>query len=266
MKWWISDFDGTLTLNPKTEAIDPKDMDFIERWTKENNFIIATGRDVSYINYLINHYNLKSEYKIANNGASLYKGNQLIFNQSIGMDERKQLFQIVNKLYKFCGIKIADHSECFILSGIEEKTPRYNESIVQQKWFEMEDNFSQHINEILNNKDLNNITLFAHPQDFDYILNLFNNFKNLKIIQTSPFNLEIMHKDVSKYSGIKFLKNKYNISDNDIVVSGDGDNDYEMLNRCKNSFAMEKGTKKAIMAANNIISNVYEIENYISIN
>nr|AVN63357.1 hypothetical protein CG000_03615 [Mesoplasma coleopterae] len=265
MKWWISDFDGTLTVNSKKEVIAEKDLNFIERWTKENNFIIATGRDVSYINYLIEHYNLKSEYKMANNGASLYKGNELIFNQSIEMEGRKKLFEIVNMLYKFCGIKIADHNNCIILSGIEEETPRYKETIVHEKWFKMEDNFKEYANEILNNKDLNNITFFAHPQDFEYILSLFEGFKNLKIIQTSPYNLEVMHKDVSKYSGIKFLKEKYSISDDNIIVSGDGDNDFEMLSGCTNSFAMKNGTMKAHMAAKHIISNVFEIENFISI-
>lgn len=95
MKWWISDFDETLTLNPKSEAIESENIKFIERWTNKNNFIIAIGKNIKYIDYLIEYYKLKSKYKIANNGALLYKNNKLIFNQAIEMSELKRLFDIV---------------------------------------------------------------------------------------------------------------------------------------------------------------------------
>ncbi|ASZ09452.1 hypothetical protein CK556_03815 [Mesoplasma chauliocola] len=263
MKWWISDFDGTLTLNPKTEEINKEDMDFINEWSNKNNFIIATGRDVSYINNLIKKYNFKISYKIANNGAALYKGDEVIFNKPILMNQRKEIYKILKKLHNFAGIKIADHKVCFILSGINEEEPRYDETSVLPHWFNVEDNFDKYINEVIENENLNNITLYAHLQDFDYIFDLFKDIKNIKILQTSNFVIEIMHESVSKLSGIDFLKNKYEIDDNDIIVSGDGDNDYEMLKEINNSFAMENGTKKALSAGKKTIAKVCEIKKYI---
>ncbi|AUM62779.1 HAD-IIB family hydrolase [Spiroplasma monobiae] len=263
MKWWISDFDGTLTLKENNWQMIERDINFVKEWTKENKFIIATGRDIDHVNEIIETYGFDVDYKITNNGAAMFKGKENLYELSIPMGEREKIFDILNTLHNFCGIKLSDTYNAIEISGIKEETPRYDSTIVMDNWFNKEDKFEEHINSVLTNEKLNNVALYAHPQDFDYIRGLLEQLNDIKVLHTAPFVLEIMHKDVSKYSGIKYLMDKYNIDPRDIIASGDGDNDFEMLNNVENSFAMKSGTKLAKNTGKNLISNVSEISLYI---
>ncbi|AGR42268.1 HAD-IIB family hydrolase [Spiroplasma diminutum] len=263
MKWWFSDYDGTLTLKENNYELVQRDINFINKWTEKNKFIIATGRDIDHINELIETHKFNVEYKITNNGASMFKGNEVLYELSIPMSERKKIYDVLHKLHKLCGIKISDTFNSIEISGIKEESPRYESTIVREHWFSKEDKFNEYIDQILTNEKINNISLYAHVQDFDYIKDLLKDLENMKIIQTSPFVLELMHKEVSKYSGIKYLQEKYNINQEDIISSGDGDNDFEMLKYVKNSFVLSNASKLALETGKTIINNVSEIEEYI---
>ncbi|QHX36785.1 HAD-IIB family hydrolase [Spiroplasma sp. BIUS-1] len=263
MKWWISDYDGTLTLKENGYELIERDINFVKNWSKENKFVIATGRDIDHVNEIIEKYGFDVEYKITNNGAAMFKGNETLYELSIPLSERQKIYEALLKLHNFCGIKISDTLNSIEISGIKEETPRYESTIVIKNWFEKEDNFDKYIDSVLTNEKLNNIALYAHPQDFEYIRSLFKDLKDVKILQTVPFVLELMHKDVSKYSGIKYLKEKYNIDENNIISSGDGDNDFEMLDNVKNSFVMKSGTELALKTGKIVINNVSEIGQYI---
>lgn len=78
--------------------------------------------------------------------------------------------------------KIADCNESIIISWIEEEAPRYAETIVLLNWFNAEENFKKYVHKIIEIENLNNITFYAHPQDFDYIISLFEDFEDLKIL------------------------------------------------------------------------------------
>ncbi|ALD66609.1 Cof-type HAD-IIB family hydrolase [Spiroplasma cantharicola] len=263
MKWWISDFDGTLTLRENNHKISLEDEKFIKQWTKNNKFVIATGRGFLELDEIIREKGFEVEYRITNNGAAMFKNNESIYELSIPMSERKKILENLTKLHKKCGIKISDTKNTNIISGIDEVIPRFKETLVFPHWFSVEDRFQDFMDEILENEKLNNISLYAHVQDFDFIMQLFENIEGIKIVKTAPFVLEIMHKDVSKHLGIKYLQDKYNIANNDIVVSGDGDNDFEMLSSFENSFVMNSATPLALSAGKIKIKSVSDIGKYI---
>ncbi|AUB31806.1 HAD-IIB family hydrolase [Spiroplasma floricola] len=265
MKWWISDFDGTLTLKENNYELIERDINFVKQWTKENKFIIATGRDIDHVNELVQQHGFDVEYKITNNGAAMFKGQKTLYELSIPMTQRQKIYDALKKLHNFCGIKLSDTLNAIEISGIKEEKPRYEATIVIPLWFEKEDKFDEYIETVLTNEKLNNVALYAHTQDFDYIRSLFKDLKDVKILHTSPFVLELMHQDVSKYTGIKYLQEKYNIDPKDIISSGDGDNDFEMLENVQNSFVMASGTKLALKAGKTIIRNTKrEIGKYIN--
>ncbi|WP_339033623.1 HAD-IIB family hydrolase [Spiroplasma endosymbiont of Cantharis rufa] len=263
MKWWISDFDGTLTLKENNHNISLEDENFVKQWTKSNKFVIATGRGFLELDEIIKEKGFDVEYRITNNGAAMFKNSESIYELSIPMNERKQILENLKKLHKFCGIKISDTKNTNIISGIEEVIPRFKETLVLPHWFNVEDRFQDFMEEILQNEKLNNISLYAHVLDFDLITDLFKNVEGIKIVKTAPFVLEIMHEDVSKHLGIKYLQDKYKIDSNDIVVSGDGDNDFEMLKSFENSFVIKSATPLALSAGKTKISSVSEIGKYI---
>ena len=59
---------------------------------------------------------------------------------------------------------------------------------------------------------------------------LSEKYKNvLTIVQSSPIYLEINDIEASKGKALDFLKEYWNLSDNEVIASGDQDNDIELL-------------------------------------
>lgn len=92
---------------------------------------------------------------------------------------------------------------------------------------------------------------------------------NLKV-ETVTNNLsnfyvcEIHGENVTKASGIKYLQEKLNLVDDQILIAGDDDNDISMLKAYKNSFIMQQEYNNGIRQhATYELKSLFEIENYI---
>ncbi len=73
-----------------------------------------------------------------------------------------------------------------------------------------------------------------------------------RIIRTMPMYLEIMKKDVSKFSGIMAVAELFGIRDNEIMSIGDAPNDLEMINYAGIGVAMGNAQKTVKDAADYI--------------
>ncbi len=69
-------------------------------------------------------------------------------------------------------------------------------------------------------------------------------FPNLSFTRSSPYATDIISKGNSKLSGIVKVADRYGFELEEVMVFGDSNNDFEMLNEIQHSVAMGNGTKK----------------------
>ncbi|AGR41743.1 Cof-type HAD-IIB family hydrolase [Spiroplasma diminutum] len=260
MKWWFSDYDGTINLK-HNNYIDPRDLDFIKRWIKDGNkFAIATGRMEHEIRPVLESSNIPYDYMICNNGAVIYdKENGILESASIPMESRKDIIELFDTLKDeyILGYCLKDQRMGYSRVEVEEiySNPFLNEYATK------ENNFEKGNNDILNSPDLNLLYFFVAVKDIEKVKKIIDGkIKGCKAVRTHQNVIEIMREDVSKAYGIKILQEINNFSLEDVYTSGDGENDIEMLELTNNSFAMRNHQTNVDKAAKYIIDNVYEIE------
>lgn len=74
-------------------------------------------------------------------------------------------------------------------------------------------------------------------------------FPDLSFTRSSPFATDIISKGASKLTGIANLAGHYQFDMDEVMVFGDSNNDFEMLQEIKHSVAMGNGTKKVKQVA-----------------
>ncbi|AEM69055.1 Cof-type HAD-IIB family hydrolase [Mycoplasma putrefaciens] len=229
-KYLFSDFDGTLRnhKNKNSLDIDPKDLEFIKDFQKDNKLVIATGRPYKQIKkYLIENYNLFADYFIVNTGAAVYDNNDNVLYKMIIPTEIK------NKIIGFLKT-IQDQIEALAFTTEYQEAFLFHKTITPEvkKFFLNIDVYQQDLNFLLD-KDLLCFKIQTDQQTWDRIEDFLikNNFKvniTKNSIKNKLFN-EIHAFDVSKGAAIKGLQNQLNILDENIIVVGDDYNDLSMF-------------------------------------
>ncbi|WP_339023197.1 Cof-type HAD-IIB family hydrolase [Spiroplasma endosymbiont of Crioceris asparagi] len=264
MKWWISDYDGTININ-EDEKVLKEDLDFINEWINNGNkFVIASGRIKDEILHFKKYNKIDFDYIIANNGACVYdKHEQLIATINISMESRPKIKEVLTKLkdefsigYTITNIR---NSLAYTFDKEIDGNDFFND--VAPKF----DNWESGIKDIENNEMLNDIMFLASADRIDKVREYFKDIPDVKCVKTHKNLIEVIHKDVSKAHGINMILQhaNANVSMDDIYTSGDGENDIEMLAITKNSFAMEKASDNVKKHAQHVIKFVREIKNYL---
>ncbi|ALD65949.1 Cof-type HAD-IIB family hydrolase [Spiroplasma cantharicola] len=262
MKWWFSDYDGTINLT-HNDYIDPRDLEFIKEWIKEGNkFAIATGRMEHEIQPVLEKANIPYDYMICNNGAVIYEnGKGVIANASIPKESREEIIKIFDTLKEKYVLGYCLKDKRMSYSKVDQ--PEVYDNFFLKKYASTHNNFEQGNHDILNSKDLNLLYFFLAESQIEEVKKLLEGkIKGCKAVRTHKNVIEIMREDVSKAYGIKVIQELNKFSSEDIYTSGDGENDIEMLQYTKNSFAMKNHQPGVDKAAKHIISNVFEIKNF----
>ncbi|AHI52381.1 Cof-type HAD-IIB family hydrolase [Spiroplasma culicicola] len=263
MKWWFSDYDGTINLQ-HNDYIDPRDMEFINKWIEEgNSFAIATGRMHHEIERVLDKVKIPYNYMICNNGAIVFeKGNGIIANTIIPFEEREEIVKIFNELkdrhiLAYC---LLDQRMDYSRVAVKE----VDESEFLTTYAPKANNYDEGNHDILTSTDLNLLYVYLNQAEIENVQNIFNSrLKSCKAVRTHKNVIEIMHKDVSKAHGILKIKEIKGFSLDDVYTSGDGENDIEMLDLTKNSFTMREHQPKVKGHAKHVIDNVFEIGKYL---
>lgn len=156
--------------------------------------------------------------------------------------------------------KISAEDTKNILAEIAANSKRWNDISVSlyigRRWF------AQNIDERIE-KEILNTDAFAEVANFNELIekNIFpnkifvrseknsstcaemenelgKNFKNLSVVRSANYLLEIMDKSVSKATGIEVILNHYGLSKDEAIAFGDNYNDIEMLKYIPRSVAM----------------------------
>ncbi|ATZ18383.1 Cof-type HAD-IIB family hydrolase [Mesoplasma melaleucae] len=231
MNWLFTDFDGTLrNSKDKENGISKNDMAFVKDLQKKGHkVIISTGRPFEHINdHMKESYSdFLPDYYLTNAGAAIYdnKGNEL-FAKYLDKDLVEEIIKfvkanredIISLVYSFKGEEDffyhdawkEEMSKTFMGMIPKNKPLSYidGKEIICFKMSCTTETWNKLVNQ-LNEKGLK----------FSYVSN------NLKEI---TFN-EIHNYEVSKGNAIREMMKQLNISENDVIVAGDDNNDLSMF-------------------------------------
>ncbi|MCL8211512.1 Sugar phosphatase YbiV [Mesoplasma sp. JKS002658] len=258
MQWWLfSDYDGTLR-NGADGKVDPSDLRFVQEFIAQNQvFVIASGRPYEQMLYEMKTLKIQSSFYITNAGAIIRDQHGKILYQCvlphqdrdviIDYLENQELQSLIyatpfEEFYLF-----TDHPSYYENGQLKRKVTNY--SFIDLKSFE-----------------LVCFKIQEKREKLDQIaLDVQRIAPNLTIIKNNDSEvLEIHPPHSSKRHAIQVLQKKFNVSDNQVIVVGDDDNDVGMIEYFENSFVINQPYNKAIQPlATYQIDHLFEIENFL---
>lgn len=264
VKMIVSDLDGTLlNIFHTTDKTIVKAIDSaLEAGVV---MVVATGRSLNDQGKSLGLSD-KRLYLISNNGAVIRNPQgEVLYQQSLSKDfVKRTLEQFPEIAFDCIGIEktwINTSKEVYINSFKAEKLlnriafkvgkKRFNKYFIQPKHFDtpIEEILKQDI--IKMNCRIDNVEL---SQRFSKYLSQEESIVNL------PFShrmFEITDKEVNKANATRFLAQKLNINQEDIVVFGDGGNDYPLISEFKHSYAPKNANSKVKEAASEVLGHYW---------
>ena len=225
----VSDYDNTFFRNDKEIK---ENMLKVEEFRRKNNlFIIATGRSYYDFNRALKEYDIKYDYLIINQGATILDNkNNIIENYTIDEKVKDMIAE---------DLKLNDEETMFACSILESRVSIKNEKITKiHKGYENID-IDRKMNEFINNK--------------------YSSSVNSYLITTSN-SIEIISSMTNKAKAISKIAEIENIDKQNIFTIGDSYNDIEMI-KSFNGFCVENAQQEVKDVSIKVCSSVSELIN-----
>ncbi|CAD2097799.1 hypothetical protein YYG_04046 [Plasmodium vinckei petteri] len=241
----FSDLDGTL-LNGHHKASKLNIESLAKAQNKGIKIVIATGRPLFSANYLIGEdmkkNNLSLMPGIYLNGCTTYGPNDdIIIDNYI---DKKLIMDIYNfsKENNLVNRMVWYSSKKAYMFEMNEYTDRYLtfEPIIPDIIDE----------ETLKNTKIYKILIILNEENISSVFKIYQDKFSDRISVSNPITtyVELFHYNTNKFEGVKELCKHFDISLNDALAIGDGDNDIEMLQGVGTSIAVQNAaseTKKS---------------------
>lgn len=219
----VTDLDGTLLRSDK--SVSERTLNALKGLDSQNiKFVIATARAKRSVCTLL-PFNFKNMYVIYYNGAEIYNGNDLIYNQYIKANRVKKIVDWL--ISRFPGINLSleifnQLYTCFDIKVMKGWIPPYTQ--VDFNTFDY-NSAAKILVDLRYIDDVSEISMYL-PND-------------CKMVITDGGTLgQISHKDVSKINGIRRLAERFNLCLEDVIAFGDDYNDIDMIKECGIGVAM----------------------------
>ena len=246
-KMVVLDLDGTL-LNDKKQ-ISRRNAEVIKKVHKEKGvlFVIATGRDMNYAIKVVGELkDTINQYMIASNGAVIkdnIKDEYILKNY---FDEIDAIKIIESSRKRHLGVLIYTHDEKLTEGKEQSKINREAKLLKDLKKYYLENEISTTLMVTLygSQNDLKGMKKeieleFNELETTDICDFLFDMGK--EVYQTKY--IDVMRKGSSKSKAIKILADHLHIDKEEIIVMGDGANDFPMFEMSGYKVAMENGNE-----------------------
>jgi len=227
----VSDYDGTLNINEK-----PLSNQFFIKLNNLSNrgsiFALASGRPYNQLKKLFFKVS-NSIVFVADDGAQVMYKNCLLYKKTLQMNDAKALcgFAIENGFTAICALREENRS-------------------VKKEQLSLPFFLSADIFKIIIIKDGKNAQAIKE----------FASELNVRVCYEDETYLEFCHKDANKGEAVKKLMEKFNISQMQTVIFGDGINDILMLKLTKNRFFPPNAHKEVFDVGGTVIN---DVEKYI---
>lgn len=232
------DMDGTLLKGDNTISLKTKEA---LRLAKERGIkiVISTGRPIQGVMKYLEELDLinDDEYVLAYNGSSVYSTKNLtpIIRNGLSGREVKDIYRLSKELnVEFHGFVddccIAPRENKYTKAEIE-----HNHIDVKILDFEKDIQDEDFVIKVMLLKDKDELDEAVKKIPNEY-------FEKFNGVRSVSFIFEFMNKNCSKSSGLKALAEHLNISPNEIIAFGDGENDIDMLEFAGLGVAMENAS------------------------
>ncbi len=234
MRMVVSDLDGTLLKSDK--SISEKTLQILgELEAKNIVFMIATARARRHIHNLL-PFNFDNMYCINYNGAEIYHGSELIYNNYLEGNVAKYIVKWLQETYQGINVSLEISNRLFTnfdIKVMDNWSPPYTQ--VDFSTFEYKPTAKILV-------DLRYIS------DTAQIMEMLPD--NCRMIITDGGTLgQIAHKDVSKINAVKSLAKSFGYGLEEVIAFGDDYNDIEMIRECGIGVAMGNAPQKVKEAA-----------------
>ncbi|MBC1419990.1 sugar-phosphatase [Listeria fleischmannii] len=235
------DIDGTL-LNDDHE-ITPGVRDAIVRLREKNvKVVLCTGRPLSGIEKSLTELDLfhDEDMAITMNGAITLstKTRETIVETTLAKSDLQKVFTFCDSLgahvtYFDASNMYVPHKEISILTCQDSlllQTPLYYKPV----------------EEVANSMRIPKIMLLDYPEKIVEVMEkLPDQLKEAYyIVRSVPYNLEFLHKNVSKGTALAMLSEKLQLTADEVLCLGDAENDLSMMEFAGTAVAMGNATDK----------------------
>ena len=228
MKFVVSDLDGTLLYSHN--IVSDYTIDVIKKLVSSGiNFAIATGRGEQGVRNTLKQLGI-TPYLICNNGANIYNPQgECIFEQRIPQPIAATILKEIRDNNLFYSAFLNDqfyHSKDDVIKDFSSR-PFFKEFI---------------LNDEKDCPELNKIIVVDdNPDLITKISNILREkFSDVvEVMISQPTCADIAPKNCTKGTGIKNLANIFNLTPEDFMAFGDGENDLEMLKTVGHPVIME---------------------------
>ena len=263
------DIDGTL-VNSKKELTN-RTKDVIRRACDKGIVVIpCTGRVASGIPEFITK-ELDIPYIISANGANIWdvKQKQSIYSEGMESKYAARMLAIIEEYDCFFDVFIAGSAfaeeDRLIISNRYVANNEFNQYVADTRYGV--NNLKNFV--IASNQQVEKINLFFHDLEIrSKVLQRLQPFSECQITSGIPTNIEITRKGIHKGQTLQNLAATYNITTDEIMAIGDGENDLDMLRIAGVSVAMENAVESVrrivdyITKSNDEEGVAFAIENY----
>ena len=237
----ITDLDGTLL---KGNDIVPENYLKLMAKLKDQGikFAVASGRQYGIIKNLF-----KEVYQemliIADNGAAVYDGDELIYKHVLSKEEVYRYHEIVQSHSQF-GLLYAGIKSSYT----ESDNP---ELIANLKRYCHYPHKYTNLEAMLEVDEVGKMAIYDFDAKAKQHVTVFEPYFKEADFVTSGLNwIDITAKGTDKGQALRFVKEKYLLSSQDIYAFGDFDNDISMLKEADYSYAMANATDTVKAVAN----------------
>ncbi|SBT33430.1 haloacid dehalogenase-like hydrolase, putative (HAD1) [Plasmodium ovale wallikeri] len=270
----------TITTNEGNKMLEIKDKNgenFEKKKLNDEIKIFFTDLDGTLLNseHKISKFNLESLKKAKDKGIKIViaTGRPLFSAESIiGEDIKKTNLSLIPGIYlNGCitydcnGNKIINHIINHKLKMEIYHFSKKENIIPYIIWYSLEKTFSFSMNdvikdymtvesitpEIIDDNKFKDIIIYKvliclNQKNLNHVLKLYKNEFSHKINVANTFKtyIEMFHHNSNKFEGVKEICKSYNISINNALVIGDGENDIEMLQGVPNSVTLSNASDK----------------------
>lgn len=262
IKLIASDLDGTIIDN--NNQISSYDLKAIEKLNQTNlNFAVCTGKTYSMTKKLCEE--LKATYGVFGNGTqiiNLKTGKEIIRNVITNVQAQKCI-DIANKNNLHCHIYTDD--KIISQQALKYIAFRNYQLYKNDVKFEIVNSLKEYIEKenpsilklvISSKKDLGNVKKdILNLENLETIqIKKYDKYKD-KVINEEYEYLDIVPKNITKYSALKQLEKYLDITNQEVMAVGDNTNDIEMIENAGIGVAIGGSYEKVINKANYVTKN-----------
>lgn len=261
----VSDMDGTLFAGHGETVFDltKRNEEALKRVQEAGiDFFIASGRMISYSNYILKKYGFEKHILAGFNGAIIYDKGETPITYPLTKEIVQGIVSFVNTHWDYDGMMQVQslHNERIFNNpgGLDlsayDKESKLSDICTVYKDKTIEDYLEGNVEVIPMKmtvvlKDPNKASIL-----FEQLKESFENI--LYITMSTPTCIELVNPLANKGIFIQYLMNTYQYKPYEIAVIGDSLNDIDMFYYSENCFAMEDGVEELKNRAQYIVKDV----------